>query len=257
MHTDFRCCHGFSCGNTAYTVSFKTGIVHVALQHLSSCLLHLFDQMKCCLFHGFTGNVCRTGCVRSGIVRWGVGICTGYCDPVRITFQTFRCHLRQCRITSGSHISSTDREQICSIFVQLNGRRSYIHIGNTGSLHGHGHTDASHFSVAHIPARELLFPPDHLCRAFQTTIQRTTVVWLTIISRHDIAFPHHIYLTQLHRIHMQFLRQFVYRWFQCKLTLCRTISTICSCRHYIGIHNIVIKTECLCFCIKRNGFVSA
>ena len=69
MHTDFRCCHGFSCGNTAYTVSFKTGIVHVALQHLSSCLLHLFNQMKCCLFHGFTGNVCRTGCVRSGIVR--------------------------------------------------------------------------------------------------------------------------------------------------------------------------------------------
>ena len=26
MHTDFRCCHGFSCGNTAYTISFKTGI---------------------------------------------------------------------------------------------------------------------------------------------------------------------------------------------------------------------------------------
>ena len=170
MYTNLCCCHRFSCGNTAYMISFKSGIFHPALQHLRRGRSDFFDQMSGSFFHCFTGNVCGTGSIRSGIVRRRICIRTGYCNFVRITFQTFCCHLCQRCIASGSHISGTDRKQITSVFIQLNSRRTYVHVRNTGSLHGHCHTDAPHFSITHVAAREFFFPADHLCRTFQTAV---------------------------------------------------------------------------------------
>ena len=92
---------------------------------------------------------------------------------------------------------------------------------------------------------------------FDTAVQCTGICRLTEVSRHKHAFADNIFHTDLHWVHMQFLRQLIYCGFQCKNTLRRTVASVGSGCLNIRIDYVAGKSGCLTASgIKRKCFMS-
>ena len=229
-----------------YTVACKFQFFHRCIQHTGCNLKNSGDQFLAGFFYRFSCYICRTWRIRSRIVWRRIRICSEDFYIFHRTIQAFCRHLCKDRITSGTHICRCDHQSIESIIIHLNGCRSYIDTGDSGTLHSHCDSHTSDFAVSHIFVWIFIFPSDQLRSPFKATVKCTALRRLTVICRHNVAFSYHVLKTDLHRIHMKSLRHLIYRRFHRKDSLCCSISTICSCCHVICIDNIICKTVCFC-----------
>ena len=243
--SDCRKCHLFSGLIASCNVSIEINLIHFTFQHLR-CLsddpLFQFLTGSC---HRHTGHISRTWCIRAWIIRRSIGICSGYCNIIQITVQTFCCHLCKNRITPGSHVRCRDWHIVDTILAQFDRRRSDIYIGNAGSLHGKCYSDAADFAIRHNFSWILFIPSGHFFYSRKAFIKCTAIRCLPIICRHELSFFDHILHTDLHRIHAKFFCQFINRCLNRKDSLRRSISTISSCCHPVGIDHIVTEPVCI------------
>ena len=91
-------------------------------------------------------------------------------DIVNGTVHTVCRHLGQDRIAAGSHIRSADHQTVKSIVIHLHGHRRHINAADGRPLHRHRHTNRTDLAIAHIAARILLIPADHLLSPVHATV---------------------------------------------------------------------------------------
>ena len=225
-------------------------------QKLRRLGLHLLQQPSAGSFHSLSRHIGGAGRVRTGVVGGGVGIRPINGDLVGGAVQALRRHLGQDGITTRSHVCRSDGQRIIAVLVELDGSRAHIHAGDPGALHCHGDADTPYLSVSHIPAGKFFLPADHLRRAHQTLIQGTACRRLTVIGRHHISLAHHVLEPQLHRIHMELLRQLVHGRLHGKDPLGGAVAPVGSRRHHVGIHHIIGKPVGPGGPVQRNGFMA-
>ena len=185
-----------------------------------------FPKRHAGFFHRFSGNIRRTRCIGTGVIRGRIGICADNGNVIHITLQTLCRHLGQNRIAAGSHIGRCDQHRIAAVVVDFDRCRSDIEIGNTGALHRHRNADAAHLSISHITARIFLIPADHLFRTLHALVKRTAVCRFAIVSRHELSLTDHVLLPDPDRIDAKTRCHLTDSRFYGKDTLRRTVSAV-------------------------------
>ena len=236
--------HFFLSLEAAHAGSDKFYIVLRFAQHLSAQLAHLLLQAGAGFFYCLTRYISRTGCVRSGIIRGSVGVCTEYRDVVHITFQTLRRHLRQNRIAARAHVCCTDHQRVSAALFQLDRGGTDIQSGNTGALHRHCDTGCTYFAIAHISRLAALVPMEQLLGVIHAAIQRTAGCHFIIISGHSLPFVYHVLFPDRDCIHTKATCQLIDCRFHREQSLRCTVSTISTRRLHICVNHIVGKSEC-------------
>ena len=253
LHTDLRQCDTLVCVNLPHTPIFEYRFFRLTSKHSRRNRTQFFLQFLAGKFYCFSCYIGSRRCIRTGIIRRCVRICTKYCHVIHRAVHTLSHHLCQNRITAGSHICRTDDQVKRSIICQFHSCGTDIDVGYTGTLHRHRNTGGPHFSIAHLPDRIFLFPAKKLTASCHTAVKRAGICSLSIIRRHLHALPEHIFLPNLRRVDAKRLRKLIDRGLQSKDSLGCAIAAISARRHCICIDNIVTKPERLkSSCIKRN-----
>ena len=225
-------------------------------QKLRRLVLHLLQQLSAGSLHGLSRHIGGAGRIGSGVVGGSVRIRPVNGDLVCGAVQALRSHLGQDGIAASSHVCCSDGQRIVSVLIELDGSRAHVHAGDPGALHGHGDADTPHLSISHVPAGEFFLPADHLRCTHQTLIQGTACRCLTVIGRHHISLTHHIFETQLHRIHVQLFRQLVDCRLHGKDPLGGSVAPVGSRRHHVGIDHVVGKPVSPGSTVQRNGLMA-
>ena len=240
-----------------HSIRLKDKRFPAAAKHFCRNHRHTFSQFRAGFFHCFSRYIGCAGSIGSRIIGRAVGIGSVHHDIINAAFQTFRGNLGKRGITPGSHIRGTDGQGIESVIIQLNRCRSHIHAGDTGTLHGHGHSFGTDFSIPHILRRWFCIPVKHFFCPCHTTVQSAGIHLFVVIRRSNLSLTHHIFFPDHCRIHLQPVSQFIHCTLKRKDSLRCTISAIGTCRLHIRIHHIVMKTKCFQISIvKRDRFMS-
>lgn len=109
---------------------------------------HFLFQGFAGLYHCISGHIGRTGCVGTGVVRRNVGIHAVNRNLFQLTFQTFRRHLGQYRITACPHICRTDEQVVGAVIAEADFYRRLVKAGNSRALHRQRTADRPDFAVS-------------------------------------------------------------------------------------------------------------
>ena len=259
--------HGFRCNiksgyestsvQPADTISCELCLFRTAAHHLCSYFTHIRFQLFAGHLHRFSRQIGGGGRIGTGVIWGGIRVCPKHLYLVYRTIHTLCCHLGKDRITACTHIRSTDHQIIETFVSQLHGSGTYVQIRYTGALHGESHTCRPHLSISHIPNREFFIPVENIFTFCNTAIQCTGIRLLTVIRRHDHAFPDNILFTECNGIHVKPCSQLIDSTLYCKKSLRCTVTTVSSGRLNVRIDHVIGKPVCLQTSgVKRNGFMS-